>query len=247
MIMPLWLIPVIPAVIVLAILSWTRLKIPRDTSKEGIDDRDSILAYDRVSHWPLFSIIRYFMIRQLRQYHPGGLLMDAGCGPGYLALAIAQKFPHLQINGIDISQDMLKRALINRRALNLDQRVKFQKADIQQLPFENNAIDFTISTLSLHHWPNPESAIEEIYRTLKPGGQLLIFDLRRDSPRILFYIIGVGQRLLAPAPIRRVNGGLGSIWSSLTPLELDTLLSRSSFKDWKVLGRWGWVYVWGRK
>ncbi len=242
-----WLVPIILLMIVLSISSVGRLTVPRDIGQEGTDDRDSILAYDKIGHWPLFTIIRFFVIRQLKCLHPQGIVIDAGCGPGHLALAVAQKFPSLQIEGIDISPEMLERARINRAALNLEQRVKFQVADVLHLPIADRAIDFTISTLSLHHWREPGPYIEEIYRTLKPEGQLLIFDLRRDSPRILFDIVRFCQRFMAPPPIRRVNGGPGSILSSFTPLELEMILSASSFREWKVLKRWGWVYVWGKK
>jgi ubiquinone/menaquinone biosynthesis C-methylase UbiE len=231
----------------LAILSWLRLRIPRDLSKEGIDDRESILAYDQVSRWPLFGLIRYLVIKQLKRHRPQGTLLDAGCGPGYLALAIAQKFPQLKVTGIDISKEMLDLAKINLASSKCNLRVKFQQANVQQLPFENDSVDLAVSTLSLHHWSNPAQALQEIYRVLKPGGQLLIFDLRRDTPRILYYSIRCGQRFLAPAPIRRINGGVGSVWSSFTPSEMEKLLTSSPFRNGKIRKGWGWAYILGQK
>ncbi len=245
--MLIWIAPVILALLLLTILSWARLKIPRDLSREGIDDHESILAYDRVSRWLLFSVIRYFIIKRLKECRPEGLMIDIGCGPGYLALAIAGKYPQIKITGIDISPEMLSLASRNQSIVNLNHRVNFQEADVHSLPFENNHIDFAISSLSLHHWANPESALLEIYRVLKPGGQLLIFDLRRDTPRILFYTIQLVQCSLAPPPIRRVNGGVGSVWSSFTPAELEKILSKSLFNTWKVQKGWGWIYLWGKK
>jgi ubiquinone/menaquinone biosynthesis C-methylase UbiE len=244
------LLPLIPAFLaVLALLTFAfwRLRIPRDLSQEGIDDHASTLAYDQVSHWPLFSTIRFYVIRQLSGLKPQGVLMDAGCGPGYLALAMARKFPQTKILGVDISEEMLKLATTNASFQLAPPQVYFQKADLQQLPLEADCLDLVFSTLSLHHWPDPSQVLSEIHRVLKPGGRFLIFDLRRDMPNLLFYLIRFGQRFLAPPPIRRVNGGVGSVWSSLNTKEMRLLLSTSPFSGWQVQRGWGWAYLRGQK
>jgi ubiquinone/menaquinone biosynthesis C-methylase UbiE len=245
--MPVWIVPVIIIVLGLLVLSFLRLRVPRDTEREKFNDHDSFVAYDQVSRWPLFGLVRYVFLRQLRRYHPEGTLVDVGCGPGYLALAIARKFPRLNVLGIDISPEMVALAQHNLAALELDSRVKFQSADVEQLPLEAGSIGFVVSTLSLHHWSNPGQALEEIYRVLKPGGQLLIFDLRRDTPLLAYCIFQLGQRFFAPLDIRRTNGAIGSIWSSYTAAETQELLSLSSFSAWKVQKGWGWAYLWGKK
>lgn len=242
-----WIILIIFAAAVLVALGVSRLNIPRDISREGVDNHDSILAYDKISQGPLFILIRYMVIRQLKRYHPHGLLVDAGCGPGYLTFSIARIFPKLKILGIDISKDTLELASKNRSARKFDSRVNFEEADVVNLPVDSNSIDFAVSTLSLHHWPQPDKALLEIHRVLKPEGQMLLFDLRRDTPRLLFYAVRFNQRFFAPSPIRHLNGGVGSVWSSLTPGEIESLPSLSLFSDWKVQKRWGWVYIWGRK
>jgi ubiquinone/menaquinone biosynthesis C-methylase UbiE len=242
-----WLVLVISAVFILAAISSMRLKIPRDLSREKPDDLDSTLAYNRVSRWMLFSLIRFYMLRQINKLQPHGVLLDAGCGPGYLALEIARRYPEVNVRGIDISMEMLNIAAVNRSSSALQSRVNFQEADVLKLPFKSNSLDFTVSTLSMHHWPDADLSLLEIYRVLKPGGQLLIFDLRRDMPVILFLLVKLGQRILAPRPIQRVNGGVGSVWSSFTCTEMRKLISQSSFQNWKVTRGWGWAYIWGRK
>lgn len=237
---------IVCVLLILVVTSLSRLKIPRDASKEGIDDIESIMAYDRVMQWHIFSLVRYLFIYKLKKHRPHGRLMDAGCGPGYLALTLAKTFPKLDIVGVDKSEMMLELAKRNQSAAR-QSRVKFLEADIQKLPFECNYLDFVISTLSLHHWINSQQAMEEIYRVLTPGGQFFIFDTRRDMPRMLYYLVYGIQRFLAPPPIRRVNGGVGSIWSSYTPVESEVLLAKTPFRNWKVQKRWGWCYIWGKK
>ncbi len=242
-----WIAPIILILVLLGVSSLIRLKIPRDTSKEGENDHSSAQAYDSVSRSPLFGIIRYAVLRQLKKYRPEGILLDAGCGPGYLDMAIAARYPHIEVIGIDISREMIDLAVRNQSLSMIGRRIDYREADIEHLPFENNCADFVVSTLSIHHLAHPDQALREIARVLRPGGQLFIFDLRRDSPEALFKIINFGQRFWAPRPIRRTNGGTGSVWSSFTPQEVEMLLSESSFSTWKIQRSWGWYYVWGRK
>jgi ubiquinone/menaquinone biosynthesis C-methylase UbiE len=243
-----WLIPVIVIVLALAVLSLTRLKIPRDPAREKeMEDPESVRAYDEVSQWKIYDVFRFVIIRQLDRHHPQGTLIDIGCGPGHLALAIARKYPSLKIIGIDNSREMLKVAQTKRAALKPGSQVQFQEASAQHLCLPAESVDFAISTLSLHHWLEPQKALEEIYRVLRPGGQLLIVDPRRDAPRILFYIFRFGQTFLFPSALRRTNGPVGSIWSSYTAKEMETLLSRSPFPSREVHRGWGWAYLWGQK
>jgi ubiquinone/menaquinone biosynthesis C-methylase UbiE len=240
---------IIVAVLLAAILvlSLLRIRIPRDMAKEGPDDPASVLAYDRVSRWLLFDAIRWLVIRRLKKLHPRGLLVDAGCGPGYLVMELDRRFPNLEIVGIDIAPQMIKLAERNCLQQGLEAGVRFEVAAVERLPFETGSVDFVVSSLSLHHWLNPEPALAEISRVLKPGGRMLIFDLRRDMPFLLFLVFQLGQRYLAPQAIRRTNGAVGSVWASFTPEEMATQLTRSPFQQHKVFRGWGWAWLWGMK
>jgi ubiquinone/menaquinone biosynthesis C-methylase UbiE len=241
-----WILPLV-LISGLVILALVRRRMPRDIGQERADDRESTLAYDRVSRWPLFSFIRFLFVRRLRKLAPQGTLLDAGCGPGYLAIRIAREFPELKVIGIDVSPDALAVATEHAVPLDSGRSPRFLQADVNCLPLEDNSLDFIVSTLSLHHWPEPGLSLGEMHRVLKPRGQLLIFDLRRDMPWLMFGIIRFGQRYVAPPSIRRTNGGVGSVWSSLTPWEMDSFLAASPFREWSVRRGWGWAVMWSRK
>jgi ubiquinone/menaquinone biosynthesis C-methylase UbiE len=241
-----WILP-LALISGLVILALVRRRMPRDLGKEKTDDRESTLAYDHVNRWPLFSLIRFLFVHQLRKLMPRGTLMDAGCGPGYLTIRIAREFSGLKVIGIDVSPEALVLATKHAGRSGAGGSPRFLQADVNCLPLEDNSLDFIVSTLSLHHWPEPGLSLAEMYRVLKPRGQLLIFDLRRDMPWLMFGIIRLGQRYVAPPPIRRTNGGVGSVWSSLTPREMDSLLASSPFREWGVRRGWGWAVMWARK
>lgn len=224
------------------------MDVPRRVSpEESVEDTEVVQAYDRISKWPQFKLLRLLIINELKKYNPNGVLVDVGCGPGYLIANIAKSFPSLSIIGVDISGEMGQKATKNISRLGLDKKVSFRRGDIQELPFEDSSLDFLISTLSLHHWSEPKQAIKEINRVLKPKGQFLIFDLRRDSQRLLYWILRFAQTFVLPSPMKGINEPTNSFLASYSPIELDALMSVSNVDEWKVKPGLFWVFIWGRK
>jgi len=234
--------------LIFVLLGCRRVKVYRQISpEEGIEDTEVVKAYDRISRWPQFKILRRIIVGELKRYHPEGILADIGSGPGYLIENLSKSFPHLSIIGVDVSRGMLKKASENVLRQGLGDRVSFRHGDIQGLPFDNNSLDFIVSTLSLHHWAEPVKAIQEIDRVLKHGGQFLIFDLRRDSPRLFYWLIRFAQRFVLPYPMKRINEPTSSALASYTPSEVRSLLLNTSFEKWKIKSGFFWIFVWGCK
>ena len=107
-----------------------------------------------------------------------GAIVDLGSGTGYLAIKIAKKAPGLQVYGIDLSRQMVK---IARRHAQGVENVRFEFGNAAALPFEDDSIDFIVSTGSLHHWNKPVKVFDECYRVLKKDGEGWIYDPCRDA------------------------------------------------------------------
>jgi ubiquinone/menaquinone biosynthesis C-methylase UbiE len=223
-----------------------RMHIARAPEKEGEQDAEAVLAYDRTSGWPPFRVLRRMVLRRLERRHPRGVLMDAGCGPGHLAITIGRRYPELKVIGLDNNEDMIAAARRNRRRFSAG-NVSFQTGDVHRLPDEDASIDFMVSTLSLHHWQDAHRALGEIYRVLKPGGRLLLMDLRRDCSRWFFYLLVLMQRFAVPAAIRRTNGAVGSVYASYTAAEFTGLLGSVPFRRVDIEPAPGWVFAMARK
>jgi ubiquinone/menaquinone biosynthesis C-methylase UbiE len=233
--------------VLFASLVFIKVRPSRKPSLEGIDEAQAAQAYDRISKWPQFRVLRRLIVRQLRRHKPTGILADIGCGPGLLTMLIAQKFPRLKVLGLDTAQEMIKTANANANSLGFEGRVEFRKGNIQSLPLPDQTLDFAVSSLSLHHWSEPERGLAEIHRVLKPGGQLLLIDMRRDS-RLFFYLLMLfATSFVMPAAMRKINEPLGSVLASYTPLEIKELFARSPFKEYKVHGGPAWMIIWGWK
>jgi ubiquinone/menaquinone biosynthesis C-methylase UbiE len=248
MTLPIVIVIVVVIVIAgLALVGSRRVILPRSASFEGIEDPQVGLAYDRISRWPQFRLLRLMIARKLAGYSPTGTLADIGCGPGYLATLIAQRHPDLQVLGLDTANEMVQAAARNAAKLGLAGRVQFRQGDAGELPLPDGTLDFAVSTLSLHHWSQPGSSLAEIHRVLKPGGQLLLFDLRRDPIRIFLWLLHFAQNMVVPAALRNAKEPLGSLLASYTPSELEALLAESPFQETSIAGGVFWIFAWARK
>ena len=99
---------------------------------------------------------------------PGLDLLDCGCGPGTITLGLAEATAPGQAVGIDLEASMIERATAvaqERRVAN----VRFQVADIHELPFPDGSFDAVFSSSVLEHLGDPVQALREMFRVLRPG------------------------------------------------------------------------------
>lgn len=107
----------------------------------------------------------------------GSVVLDVGTGPGRVARLIAAACPKVEVEGVDLSPEMIARAASTAKTAST-RNLRFQVADVVALPFPDGSVDLIVSTLSLHHWDHPAAGLHEILRVLTPGGQAWIYDLR---------------------------------------------------------------------
>ena len=115
---------------------------------------------------------------QVLERVPTGRVLDIGTGPGRLPMVIASKNKYIHVTGLDLSADMVKIAselAANKGASNVD----FKVGNAGELPFGDREFDLVISTLSFHHWREPGTALDEVYRVLREGGEAWIYDIPR--------------------------------------------------------------------
>lgn len=129
---------------------------------------------------------------QVAAMRPSGVAVEIGSGPGHLAVLLARAVPDLKIIGVDISPSMVE--IANKRAAKADvaDRVRFEVGDVSALPFADMQVNLVVSTLSMHHWPDPAAGLREIYRVLVPGGQAVIYDVPTWVVRVTHLSKGFG-------------------------------------------------------
>jgi ubiquinone/menaquinone biosynthesis C-methylase UbiE len=116
--------------------------------------------------------------RVAEQIPPEAKVLEVAPGPGYFAIELA-KLGDFQITGIDISKTFVEIAQSN--AEKAGARVEFRQGNAAAMPFSDNSFDFLLCRAAFKNFSEPERALDEMYRVLKPGGKALIIDLRRDA------------------------------------------------------------------
>jgi ubiquinone/menaquinone biosynthesis C-methylase UbiE len=110
----------------------------------------------------------------------GSRVLEIAPGPGYLAIELA-KLTDSQVTGLDISKSFVRMAAENAREAGV--RVDFEHGDAADLPFPNTQFDFIVCRAAFKNFTRPLVALNEMHRVLKPGGAVLIIDLRKDFSR----------------------------------------------------------------
>jgi ArsR family transcriptional regulator len=106
---------------------------------------------------------------------------DLGCGTGQASAAIAPFVAH--VIAVDASAAMLQAA--KKRLQGID-NIELRRGELEALPIDEARLDAATLMLVLHHMPEPERALAEVARVLKPGGRAIVVDMQphdRESYR----------------------------------------------------------------
>ena len=109
-----------------------------------------------------------FFLPHLR---PGISVLDCGCGPGTITRDIAQRIAPGRVVGLDFSADQVAVAIADAAAQGIA-NVEFRQGSAYALPFDDNCFDAVFSHALLEHLKEPDRAVAEFRRVLKPGGML---------------------------------------------------------------------------
>ncbi len=107
---------------------------------------------------------------------PSWVLGDLGCGTGTLASALAPHVAH--VHAIDASSAMLLAAHARLAAVG---NVTVHEGSLEALPLADASLDVAVMMLVLHHVADPARALREVRRVLRPGGRVLVADMRAHS------------------------------------------------------------------
>jgi ubiquinone/menaquinone biosynthesis C-methylase UbiE len=109
----------------------------------------------------------------------GGDILEVAPGPGFLAIEIARD-PKFRVAGLDISKTFVE--IARKNAAEEDVRAEFHQGNAAQMPFAGASFDLLVCRAAFKNFSEPEKALAEMHRVLRPGGAGLIIDLRRDVP-----------------------------------------------------------------
>jgi len=138
--------------------------------------------------------IGHFLFRLV----PAITIVDLGAGEGMISQLLAERAK--KVICVDSSKSMVRLGtdLAKRKGLA---NLEYKLGDIEKVPLAAKSVDLALMSQSLHHAQKPEVALAEAFRVLKPGGQLIVIDLKKhqfEKARELYgdHWLGFGQNEL---------------------------------------------------
>jgi len=156
-----------------------------------------------------------FRQRLLASLTPDAQVLDLGAGTGFLTLAMAERLTSGGVTAIDLSADMLQELRRQAEAKGLSPKITVRQTSVTNTGQDNESMDTVVSSYVLHELPDPEAALGEAFRVLRPGGVLQVKDYRALP------LLGGVMRLLHP---RNAHG-------PLSVAAVRELLARTGFRE----------------
>jgi ubiquinone/menaquinone biosynthesis C-methylase UbiE len=151
--------------------------------------------------WGIDASVLYASLEPIERAAQGATILDVPCGGGVAFRALDSDQDVRYVAG-DLCPKMLERAERRARKRSLKQ-IEFIPADMTALPFADAEADLFLSYSGLHMVSDPQQAVREIARCLKPGGQVLGTSFFSDGSRRARRLFEIGSRSGHPVPPSR--------------------------------------------
>jgi ArsR family transcriptional regulator len=136
---------------------------------------------------------------------------DLGCGTGQVTAALAPFVA--RVIAVDSSAAMLQAA---KKRLQGADNIDLRRGDLEALPIDDARLDAATMMLVLHHVPEPERALAEVARVLKPGGRAMIVDM-------------------LPHERENYRQQMGHVWLGFGEEPMRRLLTESGFEEIRIV------------
>lgn len=162
---------------------------------------------------------------------PTDQVLDVACGTGDLTHALARGGA-ARVVGLDYTQEMLDCAAAKKQRLPaaLRDRVEYLRGDAQRLPFADGCFDAVTIAFGIRNVGNPQQAVKEFRRVLKPGGRLVILEF--GTPRVapVRWFNDVYCRRIMPITATMISGDRSGAYKYL-PKSVATFMSSSEMRE----------------
>lgn len=173
------------------------------SKKEQVEQMFDNIAptYDRLNHVLSFNIDRIWRKRVMRivRRHKPQLVMDIATGTGDLAIAMAKRIDDVRIMGVDLSEEMLRVAHGKVLKLGMAERISLTKGDAENLDMvASESVDAVTVAFGVRNFENLEQGLGELYRTLKPGGKLIVLEFSIPRNKLVKWVYAQYSHRLLP-------------------------------------------------
>jgi demethylmenaquinone methyltransferase / 2-methoxy-6-polyprenyl-1,4-benzoquinol methylase len=137
--------------------------------------------YDRLNHIMTLGLDRHWRKKLVRMISPlqNKIILDIATGTGDLAFSMIKKHPKF-IHGIDLSESMVDHCNQKIQCKKSQDIFRCTHADVLNIPFNNHFFDIASISFGIRNFQNPEAALHEIKRLIKPGGTFVVLEFFRS-------------------------------------------------------------------
>jgi ubiquinone/menaquinone biosynthesis C-methylase UbiE len=146
-----------------------------------------------------------------------GHLLDVACGPGVVTAALAPGAASMV--AFDATEQMLEKAKSRCVKAGLT-NVDFKCGDAENLPFADAQFDGVVTRLAVHHFADPQRALDEMFRVLRRGGTAVVVDIVSSQEPAESNLQNAIERLRDPSHVRMLPAS-----------ELDARITQAGFED----------------
>jgi len=149
--------------------------------------------YDPLLKWVMREeTFKRKLIDQAR-IQPGMKVLDLGCGTGTLTLMLKRTIPNAIVTGLDGDPQVL--AIAREKSRGID--IQWDQGLASSLPYPDSAFDRIVTSLVIHHLTQDDKrrAFKEMYRVLKPDGELHVLDFGAPYSLLARFMTGYMRRL----------------------------------------------------
>jgi phosphatidylethanolamine/phosphatidyl-N-methylethanolamine N-methyltransferase len=146
--------------------------------KEWAEKIDAISLRKAYARWaPVYDLVFGALFERGRRAsiaaaeRVGGRILEVGVGTG---ISLPGYSPHNRIIGIDLSEEMLRKAQRRVAELSLTNVERLEVMDAEHLTFPDLSFDVVVANHVISTVPNPEAALDECARVLRPGGEMIL-------------------------------------------------------------------------
>lgn len=142
--------------------------------------------YDPILKWVMREETFKRQLTLQANIKPGMKVLDLGCGTGTLTIMLKKSYPNASVTGIDADPAILK--IAREKSEGLD--IQWEEGPASLLPYPDASFDHVVTSLVIHHLVTEDKrrAFKEIYRVLKPSGELHVLDFGRPHSTIARFI-----------------------------------------------------------
>ncbi len=168
------------------------------TQAKNYDLHDDIYGFYAHRLWVL-SLLR--VVKSFMQGRSSARMLDLACGTGFITFNVAKRFDNIDIDGFDISPEMVAVARKRYQKSFKGRNIEFWVGDAE-LPCGEGRYDIVTTCFAFRNFANKSLAVENVFKALKPGGVFIIQDMTKPERQPLRAVYLFALKHLLPVLAR---------------------------------------------